>query len=320
MKTFLIVFISVLAVLLAIVLGGSYYMYRFAIVRSKKSRNYWNEELKRSPGISEEIFEKMKAGERIIKSMKWERVTVKSHDGLTLVGRLYEHPESRGIFIMVHGYRSAAVHDFSCAVGPISSLGFSLLLIDHRAHGESEGKHIGFGVTERYDLIEWAKYLGERYPDLPVILDGVSMGASTIMMGGEIGYPDNVKALVCDCGYTTPGKICKVTMKRWFGLPPFPVYYIAKALTRAFAGYDFDGTSSINGLEKIKEKKTPIIIAHGRADGFVPFYMGEENYAAVEGDSAEFFVSDKADHGQAYLCDFEGYTAAMERLFKKANI
>lgn len=316
-----LVVLGVLIVLfLAVTFGGGYYMYRYAIVRDKKAKNFWVEEIAKSDEISDSAYAQIKEGERFIKGLTWEKVSIKSHDGLTLVGHVHENSAQRGVFIMVHGYKSAAVYDFSCAVGPMMEMGFSILLIEQRAHGESEGKRIGFGALERYDVVRWAEYAGERWGGLPVVLDGVSMGSSTVMMGGENGYPENVRALICDCGYTTPGAICRITLKRWFNLPPFPIYYGAKIFTRLLAGYDLDGVSSADGLRALAEKKVPILIAHGRADGFVPFYMGEENFAAAREGNAEFFVSEEADHALAYLCDRDGYTAAMHRLFDKAGI
>ena len=301
-------------------IAAGYYMYRFAIARDKKARNFWEEEITSPRGLDERSFATIKCGEAFAKSLEWEKVTIKAHDGVDLVGRLYEKPEAKGIFLMVHGYRSTGIFDFSGAIRPISELGFSLLVIEQRGHGESGGGHVCFGVKSRYDVIRWAQYLGERFPDMPVVLDGVSMGAATIMMGGEIGYPDNVRALICDCGYTTPSAICKKTLKRWFHLPPFPIYYTAAAITRALAGYSLNGASALNGVRSLSAKGTPILIAHGKADGFVPFSMAEELYAACRGENTELFAVDGADHGLAFLIDRDGYIEAMHRLFKKAGI
>jgi len=320
MKIALIIIASVAALFVITSLAAGYYMYRFAIARDKKARNFWEEEITSPRGLDERSFATIKRGEAFAKSLEWEKVTVKARDGVDLVGRLYEKSGARGIFLMVHGYRSTGIFDFSGAIKPISEMGFSLLVIEHRGHGESGGQHVCFGVKARYDVIRWAGYLGERFPNLPVVLDGVSMGAATIMMGGEIGYPDNVRALVCDCGYTTPEAICKKTLKRWFKLPPFPIYYTAAAFTRIFAGYSLSGASSVDGVRALSRKGTPILIAHGRADGFVPYSMAEELYEACRGDNVELFTVDEADHGLAFLVDRDGYIEAMHRLFKKAGI
>ena len=132
-------------------LVGGVYMYFYAVVRDhsgKRQENLWEKEIAPHPGYSEENRKKIIEGAKYIKSHITEVVRIKSHDGPTLVGHVVapENTAPRGVFIMVHGYRSHAVHDFSCAVKAVNDLGYACLLIDQRAHGFSEGEKIGFGA------------------------------------------------------------------------------------------------------------------------------------------------------------------------------
>lgn len=307
---------------------GGYLMYRFAIKRDdRRVNNAWENDLWRSDSIDEAEFVKMKEGEAFLKGKMAEYVSITSRDGLKLWARYFEHPAARGVFLMVHGYRSSSLQDFSAAVKPVWDMGYSLFMIDQRSMGRSEGKAIGFGVKERYDVIDWANYLKERFPDMPVVADGVSMGSGTVMFACGLGWPDNVKAVIADCGYTSAGAICKKCMKQWFHLPAFPVYYAAKLWVRLLAGYDLDEVNAKDALEKLKDrslynKPLPILLAHGRQDGFVPYAMSEENMKAFDKKDAfaEFFTSDTADHGMAFLRDFDGYMEAIGRLFDKAGL
>lgn len=325
MKIFLIVISALVLLFLLFTFGGGYYMYRFAILRrADKPKNYWKCALKKAEYFTDGEFAMVQSGERFLKSKEREVITIESHDGLKLRGHLVEHSEARGIVIMAHGYRSHPVLDFSCAVEPFYGYGFSMLLIDQRAHSDSEGSHIGFGALERYDIVRWTEYAKKRWSGLPVILDGVSMGAATIMMGAGVGYPDNVKALICDCGFTTPGDICRKVLKQWFHLPPFPLYYGAKVWVKLLAKFDLDGVSSAESLGQLKKQKNPpcILIAHGKKDGFVPYRMAEEIRAALEEDDGKvwFVASEEADHGMAFLKDREVYIAALEEMFAAAGV
>ncbi len=310
----------IFAALLLATVGAGFYMFRFAVARSTPKHDYWQPDtpLHRYGAVSDEEYERMNRGADFIKSYPYETVYIRSHDGLKLGGRIFETSRGicRGMYILVHGYRSPAIHDFSCVVKLLLDEGFSCLLIDHRAHGISEGKYIGFGVLERRDLIRWCEYLNERYPDRGVILDGVSMGSSTIMMGCELGYPSNVRALICDCGYTTAAAICKRTLKRWFHLPPFPLYYLASLFVRIFAKYRLGEVSATDGLRK---NTLPVLIAHGKKDGFVPYEMSVENMAAC-GDNAVFFTSEEADHGLAFLYDRDAYMEEIRKLWQRAGL
>ena len=321
--------IGIAAVLfLLFAFGGGYLLYRFAIRRDdRRVNNAWEKDLWRSDSVDDAEFALMKEGEAFLKGKMAEYVSITSRDGLKLWARYFEHPSPRGIFLMAHGYHSSSLQDFSAAVKPIWGMGYSLFMIDQRSMGRSEGKAIGFGVQERYDVIDWANYLKERFPDTPVVADGVSMGAGTVMLACGLGWPDNVKAVIADCGYTSAGDICKKCMKQWYHLPAFPVYYAAKLWVRLLAHYDLDAVTVGDALAKLKDrslypKPLPILIAHGKRDGFVPFSMSEENMKAFdEKDTfAEFFVSETADHGLAFLRDFDGYMAAIARLFDKAGL
>lgn len=321
------IILAILAVLAGVFLlftfGGGYYMYRFAIV-SKKKKDYWREEMHPSGAFTEEERANILRGGAFIRSHVTEVITITSRDGLKLSGHLIENEAPVGLVIMVHGYRSHPMLDFSCAVEPFYDYGFSMLLIDHRAHGWSEGRHIGFGVNERYDLVRWAEYAKSRWPDRPVIFDGVSMGGATVMMSAGVGLPDNVKAMIADCGYTSPGAICKKVLYQWFRLPPFPIYYGAKFWVRLLAGYDLDGASSVDALGLLAERtdRPCVLIAHGMADDFVPYEMALECRSAMpEGDGRVWFVpSETAGHGLAFLKDREKYIAALEEMYAEAGI
>ena len=78
-----------------------------------------------------------------------EDIFLPSFDGLRLHGQLVQQPESKGTILLFHGYRSSWVIDFSIVLPYYHSLGYDLLVVDERAHGQSEGDYITFGVRER---------------------------------------------------------------------------------------------------------------------------------------------------------------------------
>ena len=123
MKTVLIILISLVALFLVVSLAAGYYMYRFAIMRNKKTKDFWSEDITQPKGLPDDAFAIIKDGERFAKTLSWEKVCIKSRDGLRLVGHLYEKPGAKGLFLMAHGYKSCGIFDFSGAVQPISELG-----------------------------------------------------------------------------------------------------------------------------------------------------------------------------------------------------
>jgi fermentation-respiration switch protein FrsA (DUF1100 family) len=204
---------------------------------------------------------------------------------------------------MMHGYRSTPVFDFGASAKDFASRGFTLCMPCQRAHGDSEGRHLTYGIKERYDALEWCRFLAKRYPELPILMCGISMGSSTVLMASSLALPENVVGIIADCGYTTPAEICKKVLKTDLHLPAFPLYYTSHLFTRVLAGFSF---GDVSALEEVSKTKLPVMVIHGRDDAFVPFEMGERIRDAVK--SPCFFVAaDGAGHGETYLVDREGY-------------
>jgi len=141
-------------------------------------------------------------------------VWTQSEDGLRLHGLWVEAEEAIGTAILVHGYHSTKLVDFGGSMAYLHRQGLNLLLVDQRAHGESGGHTIAFGVEERLDCLDWLKYAVGRFGcDTPMALYGVSMGAATVLMASGLGLPENVKCIVADCPYSSPraiiSKVCR---------------------------------------------------------------------------------------------------------------
>lgn len=231
-------------------------------------------------------------------SLPCEHVTVKSNDGLNLHGDYYpaEKP-SDNLVICFHGYTSARMSSCSFAAY-MHKLGFDCLLVDNRAHGDSEGEYIGFGILDRHDCISWIEYVNEKFDSKKnILLYGVSMGATTIMMAAaDKKIPANVRALVADCGFTSPYEVFCHVLKKDYKLSEFPIMNFNNVICRKKAGYGFKDYST---LTAVKETDKPILFIHGEEDNFVPVWMTKKNYEECVSDKDILLVPNAA-HGASY--------------------
>ncbi len=241
-----------------------------------------------------------------------EPVTVKSYDGLVLCGRYYPADKERAILILCHGYRSIPENDFSCAIEYFHGQGFGILLIDQRAHGKSRGRTMAFGVKERRDIHTWADFVSDRWPDTPIVIEGISMGAATVLMASSEPFPKSVVGLIADCGYTSPGEIIRHVMRR-LHLPEKLLYPLVRLSGRIFGGFDVEGCSA---LEEGRRANLPALFIHGEADAFVPCGMGERNFAAYGGPKWMVTVK-KAGHGMSYVVDMPKVQGAVDEFLKR---
>jgi len=257
-----------------------------------------------------ELKRQIDEGKAWILSKNPERWNITSSDGIPLVAHYIPAENPKALFIMVHGYRSNGLRDFSCAAKPFYEKGISMLILDNRAHGESGGKYMSYGVLERFDVVRWAKEAQRRLPELPIILDGVSMGAATVLMAASLPLPENVCGVVADSGFTSPADIFKSVMKRMYKVPTFPFLPLARVLCKRRIGFDFESASAV---ESVKNTNVPIFFAHGTGDTFVPYDMTKKNYENTPYGMARLVLVDGAEHAQSYLCDPEGYSRELDQ-------
>lgn len=232
-----------------------------------------------------------------------EKVSIRSYDGLKLTGRYYHTADGAPLDIGFHGYRATAIRDFSGGAKISFELGHNLLLVDQRAHGESEGKTICFGIRERYDCLEWINYAVSRFGEnTQVNLYGVSMGAATVLMASGLELPSNVRHIVADCPYSSPKDIiCKVAKD--YGLSPKLLWPFISAGARLFGKFDPAETSA---ADAVKNAEVPILIIHGEDDRFVPDSMSlQVQEANPEKVTRQTFPD--AGHGISFLKDPERY-------------
>ena len=236
----------------------------------------------------------------------YERVTVRSHDGLTLVGRLYEETESDVVHIIFHGWRGNALRDGCGGSRLARDAGHSILLVDQRAHGESDGNVITFGIKEKYDCLDWVNFARERFgSDIKILLVGVSMGAATVLMASDLDLPANVKGIAADCGYSSPEAIVRKVCCD-MGIPDRVGYPFVRVSARLFGGFSMkDG----GAVEAVKHARVPILLIHGEEDGFVPFSMCREIYDACASEKYLLAVP-HAGHGLSFFYDRKAYEQA----------
>ena len=289
---------SILGLLIIVTLIGSFVAFRLAYYNKNDKDITYN--VLTGVGYDQyhdQMIELIKGSD----ALPYETVSIKSFDGLTLKARLYVLDEKAPIHIQFHGYRGQAVRDFSGGVRLPMESGHNVLLVDQRAHGNSEGHIITFGVKERKDVASWVEYVVNRFgKDCKIALEGISMGAATVLMASNLDMP-NVKVIFADCPYSSP---IEITMKvsKEMGLPKFIAYPFLYLGALIYAHFNLKGSSAV---ESVKDSKYPILIVHGGEDRFVPIEMSRKLKKINPNINLEEFPG--AAHGMSYLVDMDRY-------------
>lgn len=301
--------ISGVVLFLAVVfLAISYACYRMAFYSKKRIPKPEGEYSLPKGALYEPYLERIKEWQKETLALPHEDFEIKSHDGLTLKGKYYEYKKGAPLEILFHGYRGNPQKDLSGAVERCFTLGRNALLVTQRAHGESEGSTISFGVNERRDCLRWVDFAIDRFGnDVKIILTGLSMGASTVLMAAGEDLPKNVVCILADCGYSSQKDIIKKVVRE-LGLPASLAYPFIKAGAFIFGHFSLEETTPI---EAVKRSKTPIIFIHGDTDDFVPYKMSVDMYDACPTEKVLITVKG-AGHGLAFIMDQEGYISRVK--------
>lgn len=260
------------------------------------------------------------AGRDWLNRHETEELTVQSSDGFLLHGVLIPNVAARGTVLLFHGWRSSWEMDFICVLPFLHSLGLQTILVDQRAQGDSEGRWITFGIRERGDVAAWAEYAAQRFGARhPLLLQGLSMGAATVLMAAGDNLAGNVRGIVADCGFNVPADIIA---KVWRDRTPLPSGFairVLDVLTRLFAGF---GLREYSAAEALAKARYPVLFIHGTADSFVPAYMTKQAYEACAGDKTLLLV-EGADHAMSYITDRAGVEEAcrafVERVLEEGS-
>lgn len=286
--------------------GVTAYFYRRTMIRS----NAKTERTMKMSGVEwEKYMPTMKERREWMMEQPHEDVWITSHDGLKLHGTYFKGEEGDKAVICFHGYTSEGLNDYGSLSHYYLKHGFRMLLIDERAHGRSEGEHIGFGCMDRLDGERWVKWMVEKAgEDVQIILHGNSMGGATVLMMSGLKLPEQVKGIISDCAFTSMKDVFTHVLHSMYHIPAFPIIQIASWINTKKVGYGLDDCNSAREVEKAE---VPILFIHGDKDVFVPCWMTEEAYKHCASPKTKLIV-EGAGHGESYYKDTEGYERAMD--------
>lgn len=226
--------------------------------------------------------------------VKFSRIEIKSFDQLTLVG-YYHNAESDKTVIIVHGF-GGSHEEMQPYCKFFYEKNFNVLAVDNRAHGESEGKCIGFGWLDRKDILSWIEYLNSKQLNNKILLFGLSMGASAVCCVSGEKLPTNVCAVISDCAFDNANKQIDFVMRN------------KKILLKLFKRHLYSFTKRVYGFDvldadvvkQVKNTKVPILYIHGKSDMYVPIENSINLYNSTPTNLRDRYFVDDADHATSF--------------------
>jgi alpha-beta hydrolase superfamily lysophospholipase len=216
--------------------------------------------------------------------LPFEDVRFATSDGVRLAGWLVPCPEARGNVIFCHGHGRNRGH-VAGLLPTLHELGLNVLAFDFRGHGDSEGHTSTFGHREVRDLVAAADYIHARYPDRPLFLVGISLGAAVSLQA--LPRLPEVQGVWSEGCFS---RLSNVVENEFAAVPAgmrgplLALYYRLAWADSGLWGPEISPSAALGGLS------VPIYFCHGEEDELVPLSEGEALYQAYNGPKQRFWV------------------------------
>lgn len=233
-------------------------------------------------------------------------IRLHTNDGIILDAWQVKVPDSRGTILLFHGHGSEKSANLTQS-NTFNEWGFSTLLVDFRAHGQSTGNTCTIGYREAEDVrtaFAYVKGAGEQN----IILYGISLGAATITKA-IADYDLKPSRVILEMPFASlPGTV--EGKMRMAGLPAEP---LAALLT--FWGGTINGFWAFNMQPKefVKKIHCPVLLQWGEKDkGVLRSHMetlfknipGEKKFVAYTNSGHENLCENEPEKWEENVEDF----------------
>jgi fermentation-respiration switch protein FrsA (DUF1100 family) len=236
-------------------------------------------------------------------------VQFSSESGSTIHGWFIPGKKGMGAIVLMHGVRANRLSMLDRARF-LSHAGYTVLLFDFQAHGESEGKHITFGYLESKDAQAAINFLRSNAPGEKIGLIGVSMGGASALL---VSPPLEVNAMVLEMVYPNIKQAIsnRLSMRlgRWANvLTPLLSWQLKPRL-----GIDAD---VLRPIDKVGSIRAPKLFIVGAEDQHTTLEESHQLFNAAS-EPKELWVVSGAKHVDLYSVAKSEYEQRVLEFFGK---
>lgn len=219
--------------------------------------------------------------------------------GQSISGWMVRGDAGAGAVLLLHGI-SADRRQMLGRARFLHRLGYSVLLIDLPAHGESAGDRVTFGWNEAQGVAAALDYLSDALPDEKIGVIGVSLGAASLVLSRA---DVSLSAVVLESMFPTLEDA--VSDRLALHLGPVGRWFTPLLLWQLPVWLDISA-DQLRPIAEMPSLNTPLLIAAGSEDRHTPLAETRRIYAAAD-DPKELWVVDGAAHVDLHAFDSAAY-------------
>ena len=231
-----------------------------------------------------------------------------------------EQPDvQQSAIVVVHGLDSNRARDPEIYMPLIKSLrneGFSLILFDLRAHGESDGEVMSAGYYERYDVLGAMDVAEQRYgiPAQRIGILGFSMGGVASLLAAT--EEPRLRALVIDSAFANIDDLFAAEVSDRTPLPEWTISVLKPGMeivARVRYGIKL---SALKPEEFVGELDFPMLFTHAEDDDRIAADHSERIAAAATHPDTRLRSFPTGGHSAAFGDHAEEYLGVVTEYFK----
>ncbi len=215
-------------------------------------------------------------------------LTFLSETGTTLSGWFFPGISGRGAILLLHPIRSNK-SDMLPRARFLIHEGFSVLLVDLQAHGESSGERITFGYREAKDIKAATEKLIDLAPGEKIGAIGVSLGAASLLFSGD---HSSFSAIVLESMYSTIDEAVTNRLKNYLGSSGSLLTPLLLSQLNWQLGIP---PNKLRPIDLVSQLQVPVLIVHGTEDRHTTLSEAEQLFAAIP-EPKEFYKVSGAAH------------------------
>ena len=231
-----------------------------------------------------------------------------SSSGATIKGWFIPGKQGAGAIVLMHGVRANRLSMLDRARF-LSRTGYSVLLFDFQAHGESTGQYITFGYLEGMDAQAAVSFLRANAPGEKIGVFGVSMGGAAALLASP---PLDVDAIILEMVYPTIDQAISNRLARaggWAG-------YFTPLLSWQLKPRLGIGADALRPIDHIGRIAAPKLLIAGADDRHTTLAESRQMFEASS-EPKELWVVSGAGHTDLYPIAKEAYEQHVLGFFGK---
>jgi pimeloyl-ACP methyl ester carboxylesterase len=211
-----------------------------------------------------------------------------SESGATIHGWLIPGQKGAGAVVLMHGIRASRL-DLIERARFLSKAGYTVLLFDFQAHGESKGEHITIGYLESRDARAAVKFLRENTVGEKIGVIAISMGGAAAVLAQP---PLDVDALVLEEVY--PSIEQAISNRLAANLGGWSRIFSPMLTLQLKPRLGF-GANELHPIDRVVQNKAPKLFIAGEKDRYTTIEESNALFNAANGEK-EFWVVSGAGH------------------------